>query len=49
MFVQYTAKNPVEEVDVLNGTLKDAGHTFFDNSTKNIDVINNRFLQKRVE
>ena len=49
MFVQYTAKNPVEDVAVLNGTLKDAGHTFFGSTTKDLDVINNRFLQKRVE
>jgi len=49
MFVQYTPKNPVEEVPILNGTLRDAGHTYFNCTTEGLDVINNRFMQKRVE
>lgn len=44
MFVQYIDKHPKPEVDVLNGTLRNAGSTYFDNETTNIDVINNRFL-----
>lgn len=49
MFVQYIAKNPEPEAPQLNGTLRDAGHTFYNQSTSGLDVINNRFLQKRVE
>ena len=49
MFVQYVAKNPEPEAPQLNGQLRDAGHTFYDKSTSGLDVINNRFLQKRVE
>ena len=29
--------------------MRDAGATYFDNSTSGLDVINNRFMQKRVE
>lgn len=29
--------------------MRDAGSTFYNNSTESLDVINNRFLQKRVE
>lgn len=49
IFVQYDAKNPVEEPIVLTGTLRNAGHTYFDQTTRELDVINNRFLEKRVE
>ena len=49
MFVQYEAKHPQPEVNQLNGTLRDAGSTYFLNTTQNLDVINNRFLEKRVE
>ena len=49
MFVQYTPKVPVEEKIVLTGTLRDAGHTYYQATTNNLDVINNRFLEKRVE
>jgi len=34
---------------MLQGQLRDAGHSFFNEETKDIDVINNRFMQKRVE
>ena len=44
MFVQYVAKNPVSDEPQLNGQLRDAGHTFFNNTTSGLDVINNRFL-----
>jgi len=49
IFVQYNAKNPVEEKIVLTGTLRNAGHTYYNHTTKDLDVINNRFLEKRVE
>lgn len=44
MFVQYTAKNPEPERPNVNGQLRDAGSTFYDQSTAGLDVINNRFL-----
>ena len=49
MFVQYIAKHPEPEVNQLNGTLRNAGHTYFAADTVGLDVINNRFLEKRVE
>lgn len=49
MFPQYVAKKPVEEKPFYHGQLRDAGATYFDNTTSGLDVINNRFLQKRVE
>lgn len=29
--------------------MRDAGHTFYNQATSGLDVINNRFLEKRVE
>jgi hypothetical protein len=49
IFPAYQAKNPVNEVPLGHGQLRDAGNTFFPESTKGLDVISNRFLQKRVE
>ena len=49
IFPQYQAKHPKEEKLMLQGQLRDAGHSFFNEETKDIDVINNRFMQKRVE
>jgi len=49
MFVQYEAKHPEPEVNQLNGTLRNAGSTYYFKDTTNLDVINNRFLEKRVE
>lgn len=49
IFPQYTPKNPVVEKPIFKGQLRDAGSTYFKDSTNNLDVINNRFLQKRVE
>ena len=49
IFPTYTAKNPVPESWIFHGQLRDAGSTFLDNSTMGMDVINNRYLQKRVE
>jgi hypothetical protein len=31
------------------GQLRDAGNTFFADSTENVDIVHNRFLQKRIE
>ena len=49
IFLQYVPKNPKPEVLIYHGQLRDTGSTYFDNSTQNMDVINNRYLQKRVE
>lgn len=49
IFPQYVAKRPKEEKVLMHGELRDAGHTFFTDTTCKLDVINNRFLQKRVE
>jgi len=49
IFPQYVPKNPKPENPIYHGQLRDAGSTFFDNGTQNLDVINNRYLQKRVE
>ena len=49
IFPKYVPKNPKPEVLILHGQLRDAGSTFYDNTTKELDVINNRYLQKRVE
>lgn len=49
MFPQYVPKKAVEEKPFYHGQLRDAGATYFDNSTSGLDVINNRFMQKRVE
>lgn len=48
MFVQYSAKHPEPEVNQLNGTLRNAGSTYYFKDTTNLDVINNRFMEKRV-
>lgn len=34
---------------MIQGQLRDAGHSFYKEETKDLDVINNRFMQKRVE
>ena len=49
IFVQYTAKHPQPEDPFHHGQLREAGDTYFRDSTQGLDVINNRFLQKRVE
>lgn len=49
IFPQYVPKKEVKETFLLHGQLRDAGSTYFQNSTANLDVINNRFLEKRVE
>lgn len=45
----YIPKNPVEDHGQLPGMLRDAGSTFFKDSTMGMDIISNRFLQKRIE
>ena len=32
----------------MHGQLRNAGHSFYGDKTDNLDVINNRFMQKRV-
>ena len=49
MFVQYVPKHPHEEQLIYHGQLRDAGSTYFTEQTSQVDVINNRFLQKRIE
>ena len=49
MFPQYVPKKAVEEKPFYHGQLRDAGATYFDSTTAGLDVINNRFMQKRVE
>ena len=49
IFPAYQAKRPVQETQFQYGQLRDAGSTYFTESTKNLDVINNRFQEKRVE
>ncbi len=49
MFPQYVPKKAVEEKPFYHGQLRDAGATYFDQNTTGLDVINNRFMQKRVE
>jgi len=49
IFPQYKSKNPKKEESFFQGQLRDAGSTYFQDSTTGLDVINNRFLQKRVE
>jgi hypothetical protein len=34
---------------MYHGQLRNAGNTFFGDSTMNVDIISNRFLQKRIE
>lgn len=45
----YIAKNPVEDKGMEQGQLRDAGCTFFEDPTVSLDIISNRFLQKRIE
>ena len=49
MFNQYVSKNPKPEQVIMHGQLRDAGSTYFKDPTTGVDVINNRFLQKRIE
>jgi len=49
IFPQYVPKNPSQEERYLQGQLRDAGSTYFQTATSGLDVINNRFMQKRVE
>lgn len=49
IFVQYSSKHPQPEAPYHHGQLREAGDTFFQDNTQGLDVINNRFLQKRVE
>ena len=49
IFPEYVAKNPKPDVVFAHGQLRDPGSSFYDASTENnLDVINNRFLQKRI-
>ena len=34
---------------MLQGQLRDAGHSYYKEETKEVDVINNRFMQQRIE
>jgi len=45
----YVAKNPTNENSMAMGQLRDAGNTFFEGPTESLDIINNRFRQKRIE
>jgi hypothetical protein len=49
IFVQYSAKHPQPEDPFHHGQLREAGDTYFTAATGGLDVINNRFMQKRVE
>ena len=49
MFLSYTPKHPQAENVIQHGQLRDAGSTYFTDPTTGVDVINNRFLQKRIE
>jgi Ca2+-binding EF-hand superfamily protein len=49
IFPIHSPKKPVAEVHFYHGQLRDAGQSFYGESTANLDVINNRFMQKRVE
>ena len=49
LFSIYTPKNPVNENSIAPGQLRDAGCTFFNDTTLNVDIISNRFQQKRIE
>jgi Ca2+-binding EF-hand superfamily protein len=48
MFPEYVAKNPKPEVVMQLGQLRAAGSSFYAAPTETLDVINNRFMQKRV-
>ena len=45
----YVAKHPTDDQGVHHGQLRDAGNTFFAESTLGMDVVTNRFQSKRVE
>ena len=45
----HVPKNKTEEAVIMHGQLRDAGNTYFDQTTLNMDIINNRFQQKRIE
>lgn len=49
MFPPYIAKNPVAEKYTILGTTHGQYSTFFDKDTANLDVVNNRFMQPRVD
>ena len=49
IFPEYVAKAPKEEVVLHLGQLREAGHSFYSAPTAELDVINNRFMQKRIE
>lgn len=44
IFPQYIPKNPKPEMLIYHGQLRDAGSTYFDKKTQDLDVINNRYL-----
>lgn len=48
IFPEYVAKNPKPDAVFMHGQLREAGQSFYGNKTDNLDVINNRFMQKRV-
>jgi hypothetical protein len=48
MFPPYVAKHPLKEPGLPHQEMKQS-KTFFEESTKGLDVISNRYLQKRVE
>jgi hypothetical protein len=49
LFRPYVAKKEVKEKTYAPGERRDAGNTFFKDSTLGLDVISNRFLQQRIE
>lgn len=49
LFSGYVPKHSVPDTGVAAGQLRDAGSTFFQDSTLGLDIISNRFLQKRIE
>jgi hypothetical protein len=44
LFEPYLAKNPKDDTGMAQGQLRNAGSTFFKDSTMNLDIISNRFL-----
>lgn len=48
IFPEYVPKNPKKELVIYHGQLRDAGSSYYDKATQDLDVINNRFMQKRV-
>ena len=49
LFSGYVPKHPQPDQGMAAGQLRDAGSTFFQDSTLGLDIISNRFLQKRIE